>query len=201
MAVNLKFHYINEGEDVRMKARLELNVGSMFSGKTEALIRSIKRYSYAKKKIQVFKPSIDVRYDDVEVVSHSGERTKAIPIDDIRDIMHHLSIDTEVIGIDEVQLFNKEYTLNVVNTLLRMGITVVCSGLDMTYDGKPFGVVPDLMAIADEVNKLKAVCSDCGEDAYISYRTNDCTEEVQIGGSDSYVPLCRSCWYKRLNRK
>lgn len=184
-----------------MKAKLEINIGSMFSGKTEALIRSIKRYSYAKKKIQVFKPSIDNRYDDVEIVSHSGERIKAIPIDDIRDVMHHLSADTEVVGIDEVQLFHKEYTLNVVNALLKMGIIVVCSGLDMTYDGKPFGVVPYLMAIADEVNKLKAVCSDCGEDAYISHRTNDCTDEVQIGGSDSYIPLCRKCYYKRLDKK
>jgi thymidine kinase len=114
--------------------------------------------------------------------------------------MHHLSIDTEVIGIDESQLFHKEYTLNVVNSLLRMGITVVCSGLDMTYEGKPFGVMPYLMAIADEVNKLHAVCEDCGEDAYISYRINSCTDEVQIGGKDSYIALCRQCYYKRLNR-
>lgn len=185
----------------RMKAKLTIHTGSMFSGKTEGLIRDLKRYQYAKRKVQVFKPSKDDRYSITSIVSHSGEIIEAIAIEDIRDIMKHLSADTEVIGIEEITLFNQTYILNVVNALLEMGIVVTVAGLDMDFRGKPFGVMPQLMAMAETPNKYRAVCSECGDDAWCSYRLSDNKELVVVGEKDEYTPLCRQCYNKKTKQR
>lgn len=182
----------------RKCGKLLLICGSMYASKTEELIRELKRYTYAKKNIQVFKPVIDNRYDNEYVVSHNGEKIKAKPIEDVREVMKYLSADTDIVGLDEVQFFDKEYTANVVKALKKMGINVICSGLDMTYEGQPFETVSYLLAIANEVRKLKAVCVDCGDDAYVSYRLTDSKEVIQVGAKGSYIAVCEDCFNRRI---
>jgi thymidine kinase len=182
-----------------MKSRLIVHTGSMMAGKTEALIRDMKRYNYAKKKILLFKPSIDNRFEEECIVSHSGDKLKAIQIKDIGEILaKDQLINYDVVGIEEIQFFDQEETIKVINELLNVGIVVVVAGLDMTFEGKPFGVMPYLMAIANEVHKWTAICTDCGDEAWASYRLTDSKETVQVGASESYTPLCRECFNKRM---
>jgi thymidine kinase len=185
-----------------MKAKLIVHTGSMMAGKTEALIRDIKRYSYAKKDVLLFKPEIDNRFEEEYVVSHSGDKLEAIQIKRITEILtEYQPIFFDVIGIEEIQFFDQEETIKVINVLLNMGITVVVAGLDMTFEGKPFGVMPYLMAIANEVYKWTAICTDCGNEAWVSHRLTDSKEIVQVGASESYTPLCRECFNKRILTK
>jgi thymidine kinase len=181
---------------------LRVHTGTMFAGKTEALIADLRRYIFAKKQPLLFKPLLDDRYSEEEVISHNGTSMRSIPIKSITEIFDYIDSSVDVVGIDEIQFFNIDETLEVVDRLLMMDIPVIVAGLDMDYKGRPFGAVPFLMAKAEDVKKYKAVCVDCGEDSSFEYRkdTSD-SNLVKLGGSDEYESLCRACRKKRLLRE
>jgi len=165
-------------------------VGGMFSGKTEELIRRLKRFQIAHKKIQIFKPAIDARYSKTEVVSHSGFRLNAHIVQDSLELMNLVDADTYVIGVDEVQFFDNQIP-HIVDRLANRGVTVILAGLDMDSSARPFGPVPDLVCHAELVTKLHAVCEECGNPAQYSYRTDGSDELIAIGEKDRYKALCR----------
>jgi thymidine kinase len=181
--------------ETRKRGWIEVVCGSMFSGKTEELIRRIRRAVYAKQKVEIFKPEIDVRYDEEKVVSHNENAINSIPIQNSAQILLMLN-DAEVVGIDEAQFFDSEL-VNVCNELASRGIRVIVAGLDMDFQGKPFGPMPQLMAVAEYVTKVHAICMGCGELAYVSHRTIDSNKLVLLGETDSYEPLCRHCYNAR----
>lgn len=182
--------------------KLTVFSGTMFSGKTSALVNYLRRSSIARKKVILFKHSIDKRYSMKDVYTHSGDRFEALPINNINDILDVIRNDDsiDVIGIDEIQFFDAEDTMEVINKLVNdYNKEVVVAGLDMDYKGRPFGVTPFLLSIADDVKKFKAVCKECGNDSIFEYRIeNDSDDVVQVGGADSYISLCRSCWNKKM---
>ncbi len=163
----------------------------MFSGKTEELIRRLNRAIIAKKKVEIFKPIIDNRYSEEEVVSHNNLRIPSIAVSNSESI-YLLGQDKDVIGIDEAQFFDENLP-EVCNKLADQGVRVVIAGLDMDYLGHPFGVMPRLMAIADEVQKVHAVCMKCGESAIYSKRLIDDTHQILLGEKNEYEPRCRFC--------
>ena len=165
--------------------------GSMFSGKTEELIRRLKRVKIANLKAEIFKPSVDVRYDEVKIVSHDENRIQSTPIDNSQTILL-LAQDVDVVGIDEAQFFDNEIA-NVCETLACRGMRVIVAGLDMDYTGKPFGQMPNLLAIADYITKLHAICVVCGNIANVSYRKVATGGQVLLGEKDIYEPRCRVC--------
>lgn len=171
---------------------IEVIAGSMFSGKSEELIRRIKRAQIAKLKIKIFKPSVDIRYSETQVASHSNQKLDAIAVKNSSEILLH-SEDCEIIGVDEVQFFD-DNIVNVLQTLADQGKRVVVSGLDSDYKRAPFGVMPALMAIAEDVTKLHAVCNICHGEAQFTNRFSGGDSQFQLGASDSYQPLCRSCF-------
>ena len=162
------------------KGSIEVVCGSMFSGKTEELIRRMKRAKFAKLNVEIFKPAIDVRYSDAEVVSHDRNAIPSTPVDSSQNILL-LASDVDV-----------------ANELARRGIRVICAGLDMDFKGVPFGPMPALMAIADDVYKTHAICVHCGDLAYVSHRTVSSDKRVLLGETESYEPLCRACYEKAL---
>lgn len=164
----------------------------MFSGKTEELIRRLNRARIAQQKVEVFKPSVDTRYDDVDVVSHDEKKTSSIPVQNASQIIFYAE-EFEVVGIDEAQFFGDEI-VSVCNQLAEQGKRVVVSGLDMDFKGSPFGPMPQLMAIAEYVTKVHAVCIQCGNPANYSHRTVADEKIVMLGETDSYEPLCRKCF-------
>ncbi|MEM9022376.1 MAG: thymidine kinase, partial [Bacteroidota bacterium] len=166
--------------------------GSMFSGKTEELIRRLNRAKLARQKVEIFKPQIDTRYHDEDVVSHDDKVIRSTPVPASSNILL-MANDVEVIGIDEAQFFDMEL-LNVCNDLANMGIRVIVAGLDMDYRGQPFGPVPALMAAAEYVTKVHAICMRCGHLANYSHRFNNNEALVHLGEQDSYEPLCRGCY-------
>lgn len=176
--------------------RVELICGSMFSGKTEELIRRLRRAQIARQKVLVFKPAIDDRYDKMAVASHSGIDFEAIPVQSSAEIKTYLTNGETVIGIDEVQFFDDGIS-GVVNELADRGIRVIMAGLDMDFRGEPFGMMPTLMCIADYVDKLHAICMVCGEEACRTQRlVNDLPAYyddpiILVGASESYEPRCR----------
>lgn len=174
------------------KGWIEVICGSMFSGKTEELIRRLKRAEFAKQKVEIFKPSIDTRYHEEEVVSHNANSIRSTPVPSSSNILL-LANDVDVIGIDEAQFFDPEL-LHVCNKLAENGIRVIVAGLDMDYTGKPFGPIPDLLACAEYVTKVHAICMRCGNPAQFSYRKTAETSLVLLGETDSYEPLCRDCF-------
>ena len=174
--------------------RIEVVCGSMFSGKTEELIRRLKRAKFAKQRVEIFKPSIDVRYSEEEVVSHDQNSIMSTPIDSSSSILL-LANDIDVIGIDEAQ-FLDDGLVNVCNELANRGIRVIIAGLDMDYRGVPFGPIPGLCAIADEVTKVHAICVKCGSLAYVSHRLVESDKRVLLGETQEYEPLCRECYQK-----
>ena len=174
---------------------IEVVCGSMFSGKTEELIRRLKRAKIANLKVEIFKPGIDVRYDENNVVSHDANSVKSTPVDNSQKILL-LGQDVDVVGIDEAQFFDEEIA-NVCETLARRGVRVIVAGLDMDYLGKPFGQMPNLLAIADYITKLHAICVQCGNIANISYRKAAGDERVLLGEKDVYEPRCRVCYHKK----
>lgn len=176
--------------------KLVLNVGSMFSGKSNELQRQGRRYALANKKVLFCKPKLDNRYSDNQIVTHDDSRVPAIVIDNPYQILDYQDID--VILIDEVQFF-EESLIDVIEKLIKQGTIVVASGLDMDRNGTPFGIVPQLMAIAEEVQKMRAVCAECGEDAWISYSEIESEEQIILGAQDKYKPLCRTCYYRKNN--
>jgi len=176
--------------------RIEVVCGSMFSGKTEELIRRLKRAKFAKQRVEIFKPSIDVRYSEEEVVSHDQNSIMSTPIDSSSSILL-LANDIDVIGIDEAQ-FLDEGLVDVCNQLANRGVRVIIAGLDMDYRGVPFGPIPGLCAIADEVTKVHAICVKCGSLAYVSHRLVESDKRVLLGETQEYEPLCRECYQKAI---
>ncbi|WP_319272917.1 thymidine kinase [uncultured Draconibacterium sp.] len=173
---------------------IEVVAGSMFSGKTEELIRRLKRAKIAKQKVEIYKPMVDVRYSETEVVSHDENAIHSTPVENSANILL-LAGDVDVIGIDEAQFFDKGL-INVVNQLANMGIRVIIAGLDMDFKGEPFGPIPGLMAVADYVTKVHAICVRCGSIAQFSHRLSEKEQVVLLGEKDIYEPLCRSCYNK-----
>lgn len=174
---------------------IEVICGSMFSGKTEELIRRLKRAKIANLKVEIFKPAIDTRYDDVQVVSHDSNAILSTPIENSQNILL-LATDVDVVGVDEAQFFDAEIA-NVCETLALKGIRVIVAGLDMDYLGNPFGQMPNLLAKADYITKLHAICVQCGNIANISYRKTEQNGQVLLGEKDVYEPRCRICATKK----
>ncbi len=177
---------------------VEIICGSMFSGKTEELIRRLNRAIIAKQKVEIFKPAIDVRYDEENVVSHDKSSIKSTPVQTASQILLLVS-DVDVIGIDEAQFFDKELA-HVCNLLANEGIRVIVAGLDMDYLGKPFGPIPSLMATAEYVTKVHAICMQCGNLAQYSHRIIEDDNLVLLGETDNYVPLCRKCYVEKMKK-
>ena len=171
---------------------IEVICGSMFSGKTEELIRRLKRAQIAGQKIEIFKPEVDIRYDEEEVVSHDENSLSSTPVKSSSNILI-LANDAEVVGIDEAQFFDLEL-INVCNQLASLGKRVVIAGLDMDFKGRPFGPMPGLMAIAEYVTKVHAICVKCGSLANHSHRVIDSEKLVELGERTKYEPLCRGCF-------
>ena len=187
----------NLAGETHRPGRIEVVCGSMFSGKTEELIRRMKRAKFAKQKVEIFKPSLDTRYSDVDVVSHDQHSIPSTPIDSSSTIAL-LSSDIDVVGIDEAQ-FLDDGVVDVCNDLANRGVRVIVAGLDMDFQGKPFGPMPALCAIADEVTKVHAICVKCGALAYISHRLVANDKRVLLGEQMEYEPLCRECYQRILN--
>ena len=178
--------------EARRPGRIEVVCGSMFSGKTEELIRRMRRAKFAKQRVEIFKPAIDVRYSDEDVVSHDHNVIPSTPVDSSASILL-MSSETDVVGIDEAQFFD-EGLVAVCNELANRGVRVIVAGLDMDYKGKPFGPMPALCAIADEVTKVHAICVRCGSLAYVSHRLVANNKRVMLGEQAEYEPLCRECY-------
>ncbi|AIM36213.1 thymidine kinase [Sphingobacterium sp. SG20118] len=176
---------------------IEVICGSMFSGKTEELIRRLKRAQYARLHVEIFKPAVDKRYDDHLVVSHDSNSIPSTPVDHSSSILL-LSQDTQVVGIDEAQFFDEGLT-EVCVKLANKGIRVIVAGLDMDFMAQPFGPIPNIMAIAEHVTKVHAVCMQCGAPANYSFRTSSDTKTVLLGEKDAYEARCRSCYYNLTN--
>lgn len=178
---------------------IEVVVGSMFSGKTEELIRRLKRAKIARQKVEIFKPAIDVRYSDQEVVSHDATSIHSTPVSNSSNILL-LCSDVDVVGIDEAQFFDTGL-VDVCNTLANNGTRVIVAGLDMDFRGKPFGPIPAIMANAEYVTKVHAICMHCGNLAQFSHRTTAADNLVLLGEKDVYEPLCRKCFTEANKQK
>jgi len=184
----------NSTNNQQPRGWIEVVCGSMFSGKTEELIRRLKRAKIAKQRVEIFKPGIDVRYDEEDVVSHDANKIRSTPVESSQNVLL-LANDVDVIGIDEAQFFDEELP-TVCNELANRGIRVIVAGLDMDFQGKPFGPMPALMATAEYVTKVHAICMRCGDLAHISHRTVLGDKLVMLGETESYEPLCRACFNK-----
>ena len=178
---------------------IEVICGSMFSGKTEELIRRLKRAQFAKQRVEIFKPAIDTRYDDVHVVSHDSNQIRSTPVPSAEQI-RLLTSEVDVVGIDEAQFFDDEI-IHVCNDLANRGIRVIVAGLDMDFMGKPFGPMPALMATAEYVTKVHAVCTRTGNLAHYSHRTSQSKDLVVLGETDIYEPLSRGAYFKAMQKK
>ena len=178
---------------------IEVICGSMFSGKTEELIRRLNRARIAKQRVEIFKPAIDTRYDQSQVVSHNANAINSTPVESANQILLMAS-DVDVIGVDEAQFFDDDLP-NVVNKLADSGVRVIIAGLDMDYLGKPFGPIPKLLSVAEFITKVHAICMRCGNLAQHSFRKSAEEQVVLLGEKDKYEPLCRTCFNKALNKK
>ena len=185
--------------EIRRPGRVEVVCGSMFSGKTEELIRRMKRAMFARQKVEIFKPALDTRYSDEDVVSHDHNSIVSTPVDSSTAILL-LSSDIDVVGIDEAQFFD-DGIVDVCNEMANRGIRVIVAGLDMDFRGKPFGPMPALCAIADDVTKVHAICVKCGAQAYVSHRLVKNDRRVLLGEQEEYEPLCRECYRKAVEGK
>lgn len=181
-------------ENTKKSGCIEVICGSMFSGKTEELIRRLKRAQFAKQKIEIFKPTVDTRYSDLDVVSHDLHSIPCTPIKDPAKMLE-VSADVKVVGIDEAQFFDNTL-IDVAQKLANRGVRVIVAGLDTDYLGKPFGPIPGLMAIAEDVQKVHAICVKCGNLANHSHRLSASKQLVVLGEKDVYEPLCRDCFNK-----
>jgi len=184
----------NKANRNQKKGWIEVICGSMFSGKTEELLRRIRRAEFANQKIELFKPAIDTRYDETEVVSHNESSRISTPVNSSSEILLYINMsEVQVVAIDEVQFFD-DGIVEVCNQLADAGIRVIVSGLDMDYKGVPFGPMPRLMAVAEYVSKQHAICTRCGDLAQFSYRIVPNQQQVLLGEKDAYEPLCRHCF-------
>jgi len=180
------------------RGSIEVITGSMFSGKTEELIRRLRRAQFAGLKVEIFKPSMDKRYSESRVVSHDEKSIFSTPVDNSSAILL-LAGEVDVVGIDEAQFFDNSI-VDVCNELADNGIRVVIAGLDMDFMGNPFGPIPALLAIAEYVTKVHAICMKCGSLAQYSFRKSDEEQVVVLGEKDKYEPLCRSCYNKAMGK-
>lgn len=194
---------INFSEDnlleTHQRGRIEVICGSMFSGKTEELIRRLKRANFARQRVEIYKPAIDSRYSEEEVVSHDSNAISSTPVDSSASILLFTS-EVDVVGIDEAQFFD-EGLVDVCNELANRGVRVIIAGLDMDFKGIPFGPMPALCAIADEVTKVHAICVKCGQLAYLSHRTVKNDKRVLLGEKMEYEPLCRNCYQRAIKEE
>lgn len=178
---------------------IEVICGSMFSGKTEELIRRLKRAEFAKLRVEIFKPAIDVRYDEEQVISHNQNAIRSTPVENSHQITL-LADNCDVIGVDEAQFFD-DGIVEVCNQLANRGIRVIVAGLDMDYTGKPFGPMPNLMATAEYVTKVHAICVKTGNLAHYSHRTSSSNKLVELGETESYEPLSRKAFWEEIGKK
>lgn len=186
-------------ENHKKSGCIEVVCGSMFSGKTEELIRRLRRAQFANQKIAIFKPSIDKRYSDVEVVSHDFHKITSRPVKKAAQMLD-IEPDVQVVGIDEAQFFGEEL-VDVCQTLANRGVRVIAAGLDTDFMGVPFGPIPKLMAVAEDVQKVHAICVKCGNLANHSHRLSKSKDLVLLGEKDVYEPLCRECFNKALEEE
>ncbi len=189
----------NSIEGNKPKGWIEVIVGSMFSGKTEELIRRLKRAKFARQRVEIFKPQIDTRYSEEQVVSHDANKIHSTPVSSSGNILL-LSSEVDVIGIDEAQFFDMNLT-EVCIKLADQGIRVIVAGLDMDYRGIPFGPMPNIMACAEDVTKVHAICVKCGNLAQYTHRKTASDKLVLLGEMDIYEPLCRSCFIDATRRE
>jgi thymidine kinase len=180
--------------EARQNGWIEVICGSMFSGKTEELIRRLKRVEFAQQKLLLFKPAIDNRYHEEQVVSHIGSSLVAIPVNNSAEILKHWKKE-RIVAIDEAQFFDAGL-VQICTDLAKHGVRVIIAGLDMDYLGKPFGPMPDLLCMAEYVTKVHAICVSCGNLAQYSHRTTKDEGQVLVGAVEKYEPLCRSCYNK-----
>lgn len=180
------------GSRTRRKGWIEVICGSMFSGKTEELIRRLRRAEFAKQRVEIFKPAIDTRYAEAEVVSHDATSIRSTPVPSSSNLLL-LASDIEVVGVDEAQFFDEGLPA-VCSQLANAGVRVVVAGLDMDFQGRPFGPMPRLMAMAEYVTKVHAICSHCGDLANFSHRTTPGNDLILLGETEDYQPLCRACF-------
>jgi thymidine kinase len=188
-----------KGNKKQHKGWIEVICGSMFSGKTEELIRRLKRAEFAQQKVEIFKPAVDVRYDENDVVSHQGTSITSTPVESASSILLMVS-DVDVVGIDEAQFFDNELP-SVCQKLANSGIRVVVAGLDMDFLGNPFGPMPALMANAEYVSKVHAICLSCGDLAQFSFRKTNNNAIVFLGETNEYAPLCRKCYTEAMSQQ
>jgi Thymidine kinase len=189
----------NKANRDKRKGWIEVICGSMFSGKTEELIRRLRRARFASQKVEIFKPRIDTRYSVSEVVSHDANSIMSTPVDSSQTILL-LTADVDVVGIDEAQFFDPGI-VEVCNVLANQGIRVIVAGLDMDFKGKPFGPMPQLMAVAEYVSKVHAICMVCGNLANHSHRLSEEEKLVVLGEKNDYEPLCRACYNNKIQMK
>lgn len=187
----------NKFRETHRRGSIEVICGSMFSGKTEELIRRLKRAKIARQTVEIFKPTVDIRYSDTDVVSHQGNSILSTPVENSASILL-LSENVDVVGIDEAQFFDAGI-VEICNILANKGTRVIVAGLDMDFKGVPFGPMPNLCAIADEVSKVHAICVQCGNLANYSHRLIANDKQLFLGEKNEYQPLCRSC-YQRANK-
>jgi thymidine kinase len=180
------------------RGTIEVITGSMFSGKTEELIRRLRRAQYAGLKVEIFKPSIDKRYSEIRVVSHDDKSIVSTPVDNASAILLLTGL-VDVVAIDEAQFFDASI-VEVCNKLADDGVRVIVAGLDMDFQGKPFGPMPALLAIAEHITKVHAICMRCGNLAQFSFRKSDEDSVVLLGEKNLYEPLCRDCYNKAINK-
>ncbi len=188
----------NSVDNAGKRGSIEVIAGSMFSGKTEELIRRLRRAMFAGLKVEIFKPSIDVRYSEDRVVSHDEKSIVSTPVENASSILL-LASGVEVAGIDEAQFFDSSL-VEVCTKLADTGTRVIVAGLDMDFAGNPFGPMPALIAVAEYVTKVHAICVRCGNLANYSHRKVKDEKIVMLGEKDIYEPLCRSCYIKSMNR-
>ncbi|MCS6934064.1 MAG: thymidine kinase [Chitinophagales bacterium] len=186
--------FIEPVSGVYRKGWIEVICGSMFSGKTEELIRRLRRAQIANRRVEIFKPLVDTRYHEQNIVSHDANSIRSTPVSHSDNILLYAE-GVDVVGIDEAQFLDMELP-DVCEKLARKGVRVIVAGLDMDYEGKPFGPIPNLLAIADYITKVNAICVKCGDIAHFSYRTVPDKSRVLLGEKDRYEPRCRACYYK-----
>lgn len=187
---------IGKSRNPERKGHIEVICGSMFSGKTEELIRRLNRAYIARQKVEIFKPSIDKRYHDTDVVSHNDNAIRSTPVNFADDIIL-LAGDCDVVGIDEVQFFDNRI-IHVANVLANAGKRVILAGLDMDFEGNPFEPMPQLLAIAEYVTKVHAICMKCGDLASYSYRLIETKDKVVLGEKEAYEARCRKCFLEKI---
>ena len=178
---------------------IEVICGSMFSGKTEELLRRLKRANFAKLKVEIYKPITDTRYDNTKVVSHNENFVNSTIVRDSSEIFEKME-NPDVIAIDEAQFFTDDLSITC-NILANLGIRIIVAGLDMDFQGQPFGYIPKLLAISEHVTKVHAICLDCGNVANYSFRTSDNKDLVSLGEKNNYKPLCRECFNKYIKHE